>query len=191
MLPFRDTELRSSVGSLTPMSHSGRRTARRRLAAYPAVNSPMIAVSTTNACASAAGSPAGRSLLDRGGPGVPDLCQPDRSSGLCACATRSPGGPVDRVVSHCQQPVTQAAARSAGPEPRPHRSVGTRVGIWTRSDQSVTSGALLPAVTDPPTAGSGEATGTSACMRLLSAAGLTCRPAPVWWGRSPRPRRAG
>ena len=47
--------------SLTHMSHSGRRTARRRLAAYPTVNSPMIAVSTTNACSSAAGSPAGRS----------------------------------------------------------------------------------------------------------------------------------
>jgi hypothetical protein len=61
MLSFRDTELRSSAGSLTLMSHSGRRTARRRLAAYPAVNSPMIAVSTTNACSSAAGSPAGRS----------------------------------------------------------------------------------------------------------------------------------
>ena len=40
MLSFRDTELRSSAGSLTHMSHSGRRTARRRLAAYPAVNSP-------------------------------------------------------------------------------------------------------------------------------------------------------
>jgi conjugative relaxase-like TrwC/TraI family protein len=34
---------------------------RRKLAAYPAVNSPMIAVSTTNACSSTAGSPAGRS----------------------------------------------------------------------------------------------------------------------------------
>ena len=61
MLPFRDTELRSSAGSLTLVSHSGHRTARRRLAAYPAVNSPMIAVSTTNACSTAAGSPAGRS----------------------------------------------------------------------------------------------------------------------------------
>ena len=61
MLPFRDTELRSSAGSLTGMSHSGRRPTRRRLAAYPAVNSPMIAVSPTNACSSAAGSPAGRS----------------------------------------------------------------------------------------------------------------------------------
>src|SRR6476619_3197544 len=34
------TELRSSDGSLTRVSHSGRRTPRRRLAAYPAVNSP-------------------------------------------------------------------------------------------------------------------------------------------------------
>jgi hypothetical protein len=59
MLPFRDTELRSSAGSLTHMSHSGRRTAQRKLAAYPAGNSPMIVVSTTNACSSAAGSPAG------------------------------------------------------------------------------------------------------------------------------------
>jgi hypothetical protein len=50
MLSFRDTELRSSAGSLTHLSHSGRRTPRRRLATYPAVNSPMIAVSTTNAC---------------------------------------------------------------------------------------------------------------------------------------------
>ena len=41
------------------MSHSGHRTVRRRLAAYPAVNSPLIAVSTTNACSIAAGSPAG------------------------------------------------------------------------------------------------------------------------------------
>jgi hypothetical protein len=40
MLSFRDTELRSSAGSLTHVSHSGRRTPRRRLAAYPAVNSP-------------------------------------------------------------------------------------------------------------------------------------------------------
>jgi hypothetical protein len=40
MLYFRDTELRSSVGSLTYVSHSGRRTPRRKLAAYPAVNSP-------------------------------------------------------------------------------------------------------------------------------------------------------
>ena len=61
MLPFRDTELRSSAGSLTHVSHSGRQTARRRLAAYPAVNTPMIAVSMANACSSAAGSPAGRS----------------------------------------------------------------------------------------------------------------------------------
>ena len=60
VLSFRDTELRSSANSLTHMSHSGRRMPRRRLAAYPAVNSPMIAVSTTNACSSAAGSLAGR-----------------------------------------------------------------------------------------------------------------------------------
>jgi len=38
VLAFRDTELRSSAGSLTGMSHSGRRTPRRRLAAYPAIN---------------------------------------------------------------------------------------------------------------------------------------------------------
>jgi hypothetical protein len=55
MLSFHNTELRSSTDSLTHMSHSGRRTPQRRLAAYPAVNSPMIAVSTTNACSSAAG----------------------------------------------------------------------------------------------------------------------------------------
>jgi len=40
VLSFRDTELRSSADSLTYMSHSGRRTPRRRLAAYQAVNSP-------------------------------------------------------------------------------------------------------------------------------------------------------
>jgi hypothetical protein len=78
---------------------------------------------------------------DRRRTAVPDFCQPDRSSGLRACITRSPGGPVDRVVSHCQKPVThegirrrmsavvrpalaqpgarEAAARLEGLEPRP------------------------------------------------------------------------
>ena len=42
MLPFRDTELRSSANSLTRVSHSGCRTPRRRLAAYPAVNRSVL-----------------------------------------------------------------------------------------------------------------------------------------------------
>ena len=40
MLPLRDPDLRSSAVSLTHVSHSGRRTARRELAPYQAVNSP-------------------------------------------------------------------------------------------------------------------------------------------------------
>src|SRR5215467_7195299 len=40
MLPLRDTELRSSADSLTLMSHSGRRTPRRRLA-WPWPGSPV------------------------------------------------------------------------------------------------------------------------------------------------------
>jgi len=58
MLSFRDTELRSSDGSLTRMSHSN---AGRPGAGWPRTRrstAPMIAVSTTNACSSAV--PAGR-----------------------------------------------------------------------------------------------------------------------------------
>jgi hypothetical protein len=66
MLSFRDTELRSSAGSLTHVSHSGRQTpdAGRPGAGWPRTRrstAPMIAVSTTNACSSAAGSPSRRS----------------------------------------------------------------------------------------------------------------------------------
>jgi len=52
-LPYRDTELQFPRDHLTPESPSSAGKARRRLAAHPAVNSPMIAVSTTNACSGA------------------------------------------------------------------------------------------------------------------------------------------